>query len=285
MSGNKSTDKHVIGELQARIAAKVREDSQNLAKLTITDSLSPLMADLKPDEEIELDLAEMVKAEQYRDIKLLETSDDTMYLYSETYIPEEDVEALIRNEEIRAQIAAKVREDSQNLVQLTSVDSLGSLLSDQDSENTEATETIENIEEHLAEMAEDERYNDIQTLTISTGAVYLYSEAHITKNYAIILGRAEANDPATTIAETVREESKIYPRPTRVELFKEQVFNINPDDLETFIAQTLERPEFKDIKLLQASTGARYLYSTLHMSEDYAKSLVEWEEVGDYENS
>ena len=47
---------------------------------------------------------------------------------------------------------------------------------------------------------------------------------------------------------------------------------------------TLERQEFQDIKPIHASTGARYLYSNLYMDEDYAISLVEWEEVERDEN-
>ncbi len=137
---------------------------------------------------------------------------------------------------------------------------------------------------NLAEVLRDDRYRDIKSVVASTGAVYLYSETYITRNYADILVRVEANDPCATIAGMVRDESRIYPRPTNIELFKEQVFNIAPDELETHIAGTLERQEFQDIKLIHASTGARYLYSDLYMDEDYARSLVEWEEVERDEN-
>ena len=182
-----------------------------------------------------------------------------------------------RDEEIEVRIAAKVREDSQDPAQLTSVDSLGPLAT------TDQEEILE-IELNLAEMFKDERYNDIKSVVASTGVVYLYSSTYITKNYAEILVRAATNDPVAAIAATVREESRIYPRPTKIELFKERVFNIDPDELETHIASVLEHQKFNDIKLIHASTGAHYLYSNLHLNEDYAKSLVEWEEVEQYEN-
>ncbi len=270
-----TTKDEMVADVQARIAVLVRQDSQKSGKLTNTDSLTPLFKDFRPDQEVQVDLEAMIREEQYQDIHLLITSADAMYLYSATYIAENDAERLLQSEELCTNIAAKIREDSKNLAQLTSVDSLSSLLTDPDAED---------IEPYLAEMANDERYQDIQKIVISTGAVYLYSETSITQNYAVILGRAAANDPAATIAETVREESKIYPRPTNIDLFKDQVFNVSPDELETFITQTLEQEDFQDIKLILASTGARYLYSDQFMNADYAQSLVEWQEVGEQNN-
>ena len=198
-----------------------------------------------------------------------------MYLYSATYLTEDDAEQLLRSEELRADIAAKIREESQSLAQLTGLDTLNNLPSFQD---------VEDIELYLDEMARDGRYRDIQKIITSTGAVYLYSETFITKNYAAILARAAADDPAATIAETVREESKIYPRPTHVDSFKGQVFNISSGELEAFISKSLKHDDFHDIKVLRASTGARYLYSSKYLSADYAMALVEWQEVGEENN-
>jgi len=268
-------ERDVIEKVQTGIAAFVRQESRNPGKLTNTDALTPLFKDFRPEDKVQVDLEEMIQEEQYQDIHVLTASNDAMYLYSATYITEDEAEQLLKSEELRANIAARIRGDSQNLAQLTSIDLLSDLLTDPNAEN---------IEPYLAEMVKDERYQDIQRIIISTGAVYLFSETFITKNYAAILGRAAANDPAATIAETVREESKIYPRPTNIDLFKEQVFNISPDELEMCIAQTLGREEFSDIKLIRASTGARYLYSNQYMNADYAKSLVEWQEVGEENN-
>ncbi len=181
----------------------------------------------------------------------------------------------ITAEEIHTRIAGKVREDSENLAKLTNVNSLTALSPDLEPDKVEA---------NLAEMANDDGYRDIKSVVASTGAVYLYSETYITRNYADILVRAEVNDPCATIAATVRDEARIYPRATRIEFFENPIFNIDPDELETYIARTLERQEFQDIKLIHASTDARYLYSNLYIDEDYARSLVEWEEVEEEEN-
>ncbi len=169
----------------------------------------------------------------------------------------------------------KVREESKNLAKLTGVDSLCTA--------NPGVET-DKVEANVAEVQKDNRYRDIKSVVASTSTIYLYSETYITKNYADILVRAEANDPCATIAATVREDARIYPRATKVEFFKNPIFNIDPEKLEEHITSTLERPEFKDVKLINASTGTRYLYSTLYMNEDYARSLIEWEEVEELEN-
>ncbi len=196
-------------------------------------------------------------------------------LYSETYIDKSHAEILVQGEDIKTRIAEKIREKSKNLAKLTSVYSLST-----SGPGLEA----DKVEVNIAEMLRDNRYRDIKSVVASTSAVYLYSETYVTRNYANILVRAEVNDPCATIAAMVRNESRVYPQPTNIELFKEPIFNIDPDELETHIARTLERQEFQDIKLIHASTDARYLYSNLYMDEDYARSLVEWEEVEREEN-
>ena len=180
--------------------------------------------------------------------------------------------------ELQLRIAERIRGDSSNLAQLTTADSLGPLISGIKPGGSDGAEAL------LVEMAHEDSYKDIASVVTSTGAVCFFSETFITKNYAEILARARENNPCATIVTTVREESQTYPRPTNVELFKEQVFNIDPDELEGHLARIKERREFEDIKLLFASTGARYMYSNLHMTEDYARSLIEWEEVEQHEN-
>ncbi len=261
-------------EILARIAGKLREDSQNLGKLTGIDTVNMLLSDLGPDEAV-VNLADMQRDSRYQDIKSVVTATGAVYLYSETYITENQAEILAQAEDVKTKIASKVREDSKNLAKSTNVDSLATL-----DPGLEAAK----VEASFVDMEKDERYRDIKSVIASTGAVYLYSETYITRSYADILVRAETNDPCATIAATVRDEARIYPRATRIEFFKNPIFNINPEELEGHLASTMERPEFKDIKPITASTGARYLYSNLYMNEDYAISLVEWKEVGEEEN-
>jgi hypothetical protein len=260
-----------IEDIQTRIAAKVRDDSEHLARPIVVDSLEELFTELDP----QVDFAEMVKDERYQDIQLIVAPAGTLYIYSDVHItPEEAVEKSAL-EEAQTRIAEIVREDSR-FPKLTGVDHLDSLFPE--------LQTGERETDLLSEMGSDDRYQDIHSVTAATGAVYVYSETYMTRNYAELLVRMEAKDPLVTISETVREESRVYPRPTAVELFREPIFDIGVSEIETHIADMLEQPEYKDIKEVVASNGARYLYSDLYMSEALARSTAEWLEVEQYEN-
>ncbi|MFC1846532.1 hypothetical protein ACFLYS_00525 [Chloroflexota bacterium] len=267
-------DVKMTNEIEMRIAEKVREDSQNLASLTSADTINQLLYKLDTDNPA-VNFADMQKDERFQDIESVVALDGAIYLYSSKYITEGQAEILVQTEDIKPMIAEKVRDDSENLNKLTGIDSLFT--------EGPALE-IEKIEAALADMEQDNSYRDIKSIVASTGAVYLYSDANITDSYAGILVRAEANDPCATIASTVRDESRIYPRPTSVELFKEGVFNIDPVELEAHVTRTMEQQEFKDIKMISVSTGVHYLYSNLYMNEAHAKALAEWEEVEQHDN-
>lgn len=254
--------------VHAAIAEKVRADS-DAAILTHVETLSTLFPDITPEKIVD-HLTEMVKLEQYKDIRLMTSASGSTYLYSDTIISAADASEEILAEEVQAKIADKVRVDSKERVQLSAVSSL-----------TELAPELQpsQIERYVAAMDGDERYQDIKQLVGPTGLAYLYSEAAMTRNYANLLARIEANDPCVTIAETVREESRVYPRPTKVELFYTPVFNIDPDQLEMVVEQTLKRPEFQDIKKVIASTQAVYLYSDKHMVAPQVERWVQWQEV------
>jgi len=130
-------------------------------------------------------------------------------------------------------------------------------------------------------MQTDARYWDIKPVTTPSGEVCFHSDAYLNGNYATILMRAQANDPCATVAETVRDASRIYPRPTPVQVFREKAFGIDPEKLDALVAETLTKPEFPDIKkMVHPSTGAVYLYSTKYMSDGQAWYIMDWEEVG-----
>ncbi|MFC1920557.1 hypothetical protein ACFLYQ_02400 [Chloroflexota bacterium] len=261
-------------EILARIAGKIREDSQNLGRLTGIETINILLSDLITDDTV-INLVDMQKDSRYQDIKSTSSSAGDVYLYSEIYITANQIETLSRAEDVKTRITSKVREDSGSLTKLTGIDTISTLLPDMDKDKIEAS---------IAEILNDDRYTDIKSVIASTGAVYLYSETVISKSYADLLVRAEANDPCATIAATVRDEARIYPRATKIEFFNNPVFNISPEEFKGHLASTQKRTEFKDIKTINASTGAVYLYSDLYMSEDYARSLIEWDEVGQFDN-
>ncbi len=259
-------------DLKAKIAGKVRADAQEHAALTPADALLALAPDL-PEGEISAALMEMVAEEDYRDIKAVTTASGLVFLYSEKYINVTEAAGKSLQEEVKFRIGQTVRADSRDSVSLTAVDALYVQLGwDTETSNPHA-------------LQEDARYADIRTVTASTGQVYFYSDVHMSANYALILARAAANDPCATIADTVRDASRIYPRPTNCQLFREKAFGINPDDLAATIAVIQQKPEYADIKkMVHPSTGAVYLYSDQFMGEEQAWEIMDWEEVGRLEN-
>lgn len=113
---------------------------------------------------------------------------------------------------------------------------------------------------------------------------YFFSELGMTRAYAAYLFRLEEKDLVGLVVETVREESRLYPRPTPLDFFKGQPFGFAQDQLDDVLARIRERGDCGDIRESRASNGARYLYSTLHLTVAHAESLTEWNEVGQAEN-
>jgi hypothetical protein len=241
-----------IPQILMQIGEWVRADSKNKGKLTSVD----LLAMTVPEPiRIQFYVDEMVKSEAYKDIKRIASANGSLYLYSENTVLRKDAERFTYYEEVRGQIVSRVRDDSSKLVKLTTVTALGTLIPGAE---------LDKIDNQLIRL--------------------LYSESHMTRNYAELLALAEANDPLATIAATVRNDSRIYPRPTKLEIFAVPIFNINPDALDKYASELVKLPEYKDIKLVKASTGAIYLYSDLYLNADLVKATVEWEEIGKHQN-
>lgn len=130
---------------------------------------------------------------------------------------------------------------------------------------------------------EESKAADVKKMSGST-EVYFFSDVSMTEAYAIHLYRIEERDPIKLIADTVRDDSRIYPRPTPLATFCEQPFRMSQEDLDGAILTMESRPECADIRISTASNGARHLYSSRYLSEQYADSLTEWYEVGIREN-
>ena len=265
----KKTDNEAV---YVAIAERVRADSTGKGQLTSLELIKPLMQD---PGKIQSYLGEMKGNEVYKDIRLITAANGGTYLYSEKVFIRRDAEKLTLDEEVRSRIINQVREDSGKKESLTPVNKLGALIPGAE---------LDKIDNHLALMSGDERYKDIHVITNRKGARYLYSEKFLTCNYAELLARAEANDPVAIIADTVRDDSRIYPRLTNLDMFKAPVFKIDFDEMGKYTSELTKSPEYNDIKLIKASTGVIYLYSDLYFNPDLAKATVEWEEVGRYEN-
>lgn len=247
--------------LRAAIARKVREDTESLAKPIILDALSVLLPSIG-QQELRDAVAEVLQDDTYPDIKQVVAFTGAPYLFSETYLSEDRASALARAEELQFKIVVEIRGDSKYLSKLTKIEALEGLAPD-----IEPGE----IEAGLAEIMKNDMFVDIGLLTARDGTAYAFSEQSMTEQYAQILLRIEANDPCYTIAETVRENSRVYPRPTDIELFKYGLFDVDRSKLDEYIARTQEL--YEDIKLVHIS-GTAYLYSDTYMNEDQAEMVA-----------
>lgn len=136
----------------------------------------------------------------------------------------------------------------------------------------------EDVVNKIDELISREGYEDIKKLK-GKKCVYTYSQNKMTENYAKLLVKVEDGDMYSLIADTIRNDSKIYPRPTDVKLFTKSPYNFKDKEFMDILSQIKQMEGFEDIKESRASNNALYLFSELHMSQAYADSLTEWIEV------
>ncbi|MEW6661419.1 MAG: hypothetical protein ACOY9Y_04440 [Bacillota bacterium] len=182
----------------------------------------------------------------------------------------------VDHKSLATKIAERVREDSRLTGKLTSMEVF---YERPYSLKPEETEDV------LRLLIEAEEHKDINILRdTDAGKVYFYASPYICEAYAKNLLLAERNNPYVLIAETVREESRMYPRPTCSMLFQLPPYELNLDDLPFFLEEIRKREDMQDIKWFKASTDVLYLYSERYMSLEHAKGLAEWVEVEQFEN-
>lgn len=260
-----------LSQARNAVANRVRTDSRDKPRLTCGPAVSRLVREVTNEDTFVTTFSGVVG---FEDIKAIIGKDGAVYLYSDKYLSRQDAQTLLLGEEIRARVAERVRSDSGKMQKLTPLNDLGMIPGAEQNK----------IDDHLTFLLDDERYSDLRLVSNTRGLRYLYSDEHMTATYATVLARANANDPIGTIVTTVREDSRIYPRPTTIATFAAPIFNINAGDLELYANQIISRPEYSDIKLVRASNGAIYLYSQQFLNADWVRATVEWEEVGKYQN-
>ena len=110
-----------------------------------------------------------------------------------------------------------------------------------------------------------------------------YSSQFMTKAYAGLLLRKEG-EPLVLIAETVRENSALYPRPLPLGAFEQPPFSLTRAEILDCLGRMAAQDAYRDIARTRTSAGNEYLYSTAHLEPDYASSLAQWIDVGQYDN-
>jgi hypothetical protein len=140
--------------------------------------------------------------------------------------------------------------------------------------------------QHLFKEALEEtlnRYEDLEKLPDKGEGPRFYSSQFMTESYTRILLQKQTN-LLLLIAEVVRENSAVYPRPVPLDLFGDSPFNLTQDQLQGYLEQIAKEEGYRDIKQTATSTGNIFLYSSLHLEPDYASMLAEWLDVGQFNN-
>jgi hypothetical protein len=128
-----------------------------------------------------------------------------------------------------------------------------------------------------------EKEGDVQQLYSSQGETFFFSTRFMDEAYAGLLSQKDG-DPLDRIAELVRRNSALYPRPTPLEIFEHPPFDMTGEEVQICLAQMIDRTEYGDIKKIQISVGDEFLFSTRHLEPDYALALAEWMTEGFAEN-
>lgn len=141
----------------------------------------------------------------------------------------------------------------------------------------------EDADSKLAELFTDPEYVDLAQIKGAKN-MYYYSKDQMADNYAAILARIEDKDLLFTVAETVREESRIYPRPADIRTFSRPPFNIPANILAEVMANLAKEPKYADIQQTAASNGAVFLFSDKYLHPKLAAATAEWIEVEEPKN-
>lgn len=125
--------------------------------------------------------------------------------------------------------------------------------------------------------------DDLREIQDQGGARRHYSVQFMTEMYARLLVRKEG-DPLQLIAEIVRENSSLYPRPFPAGGFERSPFGMRRDEIRQCLDRMAGLEAYQDIARTTTSAGNHFLYSTTHLDPDYAATLAEWIDVGQYDN-
>ncbi len=126
------------------------------------------------------------------------------------------------------------------------------------------------------------KYPDL-VLVEGPGKRRFYSSQFMTKAYVGLLLRKEG-EPLHLIAETVRENSALYPRPIPLGAFEQPPFSLTRAEILVCLERMATQDAYQDIARTRTSAGNDYLYSATHLDPDYASSLAQWIDVGQYDN-
>ncbi|AFM24644.1 hypothetical protein [Desulfomonile tiedjei] len=180
--------------------------------------------------------------------------------------------------EICANIVKIIRERSET-GQLLKVDEILIELRRRDSE----TEDLDR--KALAPLLEQvlEENPDLKAIYDRNGIPYYHSIESLSETYGRILVW-KSEDPLRMIAEVVRKNSQLYPRPVCLDSFQEPPFGLTEEEIVECLNTMAHHKDYQDIVRTVTSAGTQFLYSKDHLDSDHAIALAEWSDVGQVDN-
>ncbi len=124
---------------------------------------------------------------------------------------------------------------------------------------------------------------DLVKLHVEEREPRYFSSRFMTEAYARILVGKES-DPLLLIADIVRENSAVYPRPVPMAMFTGSPFDLSCKEIQDCLERMAGQEEYNDIRQTETSIGSVFLYSTSHLEPNYASMLAEWLDVGQARN-
>lgn len=148
-------------------------------------------------------------------------------------------------------------------------------------ENMALKKPLEFSKEEIADIfngLKSEEYKDI-CLVAGAKCTYYYSTESMTGSFAKTLSLITDRDLYRLFAEVIRKDSKLYKRTTNPNFFYEEPYKLTKLQLNDIQNHIHLREEYADIKTVKASNNVINFYSEKYLSQVYAKSLCEWQEV------
>jgi hypothetical protein len=177
-------------------------------------------------------------------------------------------------------IAAMIRQSSE-ASQLIAESEILRRMADQHLLISQAADPAEEVGDILKKVVDGSE--DLHELAAQDGSRRYYSSHFMTETYAMILLQKQG-DPLRLIAETVRENSAVYPRPVPLDIFTQPPFDLTRQEVLNDLERMAAEEEYRDIVPTTTSASRVFLYSTLHLEPEYASMLAEWLDVGQFNN-
>ncbi len=190
-------------------------------------------------------------------------------------------DGMIKQEEAACLAAAMIIRDKSRSGQLTLREEILTELTRQGflkPEDSDVGSQFEAILKHTIE-----KNGDLKEICDSKSIPHYYSSESMAERYVNILIQKEG-DSLALMAEMIRENSKIYPRPIPLRIFTESPFGFAREEIISHIRRMAEQEEYQDIRQTTTSVGTVFLFSILYLDPDYATFLAEWIDVGQVNN-